>query len=475
MRRVRTAPVLGGMAALVLSFGCTGALRNAELEKVAKDWSLVIRASQVIPVYPLTEDLQPGDVLLVSTPIEDQVETYEAKGFLPLDQHLVRLYSDEFHDFYNERYGTEEGEIPPAKWQADGWELAPIAAFPSYQFSVRTGSGLNLAIPIQGIPLALGFMNSGSASGTVTIADAHTFGLDNVRMEKLVREWGRSQRRLLRNYAPQNGEYHFLRVISRVYTAGQVNVIIRNDEAMAAEVAAGADRPVELRGIEEGATDRNFQGATRSSLARVAAEQVPGGRLKIATATSRAVTMSEKFARPLVIGYVGFDLPILPGGRLGAPISTLAQLMQRRTLPARSGGQLYRLAALAHMVRALDEIDGVEADLIRADLDALERLLPEEYPFTLYEFSGPDPREVVASETVAAGDDVEGDGFRAVLDYLGNAQTTIEVLEAHLRAVSAPERQADLSAAREAVEQIRGRLIEEPALMGAIDFVFLGT
>ena len=70
---------------------------------------MVIRASQVIPVYPLTEDLQPGDVLLVRTPIEEQAKLYKKKGFLPLDQHLVRLYTkgstNDFYDFYNARYG----------------------------------------------------------------------------------------------------------------------------------------------------------------------------------------------------------------------------------------------------------------------------------------------------------------------------------------------------------------------------------
>jgi len=56
-----------------------------------QDWSLSIRASQVIPVYPLTEDLQPGDVFLVQTPVEDQVKVYLAKGFLPLDNLVTRL------------------------------------------------------------------------------------------------------------------------------------------------------------------------------------------------------------------------------------------------------------------------------------------------------------------------------------------------------------------------------------------------
>ena len=79
-RRVAT---LGVLVVLILFASCATTLRNKQLEEVAKDWALVIRASQVIPIYPLSEDLQPGDVLLVSTPIEEQVALYKEKGFLP--------------------------------------------------------------------------------------------------------------------------------------------------------------------------------------------------------------------------------------------------------------------------------------------------------------------------------------------------------------------------------------------------------
>jgi hypothetical protein len=38
------------------------------------------------------EDLQPGDVFLVQTPVEEQVKVYLAKGFLPLEN-LVTDFS----------------------------------------------------------------------------------------------------------------------------------------------------------------------------------------------------------------------------------------------------------------------------------------------------------------------------------------------------------------------------------------------
>jgi hypothetical protein len=471
-RRVKT---LGVLAILILFVSCTTTLRNKQLEEVAKDWALVIRASQVIPIYPLSEDLQPGDVLLVSMPIEEQVTLYKEKGFLPLDQHLVRLYSRDFRNFYNSRYGITGDAIPPAQWQkrnADGghnWKKAPHTAFPTYQFTVRTGSGLNLAIPIQGVPFALGLMNSGSANGTVTIADAYTYGLDNLSMEKLVRKWGKKHRRLLNNYEPRNGKYHFLRVVSRVYVTGRVSVTINNDEATGVDVAAGADRPVKLMGVEQGSTVQNYDKAIET-INEFAAKQLPGAKVKIATASSRSITLSEEFERPLVIGYIGFDLPILRGGRLGAPISTLAQLTERKTLPVSSEGNAYRLAALSHIYQGLKEIPGSRAEAIRADLDGLDRFLPDRYPFSLYEFSS--PTELLKDSTVVRGAVVEREGFQSVIDFLGNAQTTIETLRDY---PMNDQLKREYQAAWAAREEMGDRLNGEPALMEAIDFVFLGS
>lgn len=64
VRHLSLIAALAGIA--VFSTGCTS--REQELENVAKDWCLTIRASQVMPVYPLREDVQPGDCFLVSVP-----------------------------------------------------------------------------------------------------------------------------------------------------------------------------------------------------------------------------------------------------------------------------------------------------------------------------------------------------------------------------------------------------------------------
>lgn len=485
---------------LFIPLGCTTALRNEQLEKVAKDWALVIRSSQAIPVYPLTEDLQPGDVLLVSTPIEEQIILYKDKGFLPLDQHLIRLYTKDFYNFYNARYGIkDENTMPPAQWQTPtgsnnhNWGIAPHVAFPTYQFEVRTGSGLNLAIPIQGIPFALGLMNSGRASGTVTIADAYTFGLDNFHLEKMVREWALQNRNLLRKYEPEddkiykgNKKYQFLRVISRVYVTGRVNVTLNNDEATSGEAAAGADRPLNLMGIKKDATLENYNNAI-TAINKLLTEQAPGIKAKIATASSRSVTLDQSFDRPLVIGYIGFDMPILKGGRLGAPISTLSQLTETIILPQTQMGDsyVYRLASLSHVNTALQnlvKLGNEGARDISIKLNKLSGLLPDKYPFTAYHQPSPNSIEPIKDIKVGAAVNKQN-GFDTVIDYLGYADTSRESLTKYLG--TAPQTTDDekkivdaykqeLRKVQSAINELEDRLNGESALMEAIDFIFFG-
>ena len=485
MRPFHLVLLFAGLAAS----GCsTTELRNQQLEKVAKDWSLVLRASQVIPVYPLSEDLQPGDVLLVDTPIEDQVTLYKAKGFLPLDQLVVRLYAGglpykkEFQNFYRNRYGIAESALPPAQWQfrdtngAHSWSSAPRASFPSYQFSVRSGAGIDLAIPIQGVPFGLGLMNSGSATGSVTITDAYTYGLDTVSLQQAADAWAADHRPFLRQFQPHDGRTSYLRVVSRVYVTGGVSVTLHNDEAFGGEARGGADRPVELLGIKEGAPDENYANAI-AAINRIAKDQLPGGKVKVATASSRSVTLQETFDRPLVLGYIGFDLPILRGGRLGPPISTLAQLEERKTNAAQAAGSIHRTAALAHLRAALAAIEGEEATRMRAELDRLAQILPASYPFGLYEFSA--PGVLAPDPTVVVGAAVPREDFGSVLDYLGAAETTIATLREHMPSVAdAAQRtrlQNELDAAQQSHDAIESQLSASPAVQQAIDFVFFPT
>lgn len=458
--------------------GCGSSLRNGQLKRVAKDWALTIRASQVIPVYPLTEDLQPGDVLLVSTPVQEQAAIYEERGFLPLDQHLVRLAAADYPAFYGGRYGIDPGQTPPGRWQSfqtpgkHAWDLAPHAGFPSYSFSIEAGSGMSLALPIQGVPIALGVMNTNKASGHVTIADAYTYGLDNADLYRMVHSWADANRILLSSYGPQENRYHFLRVVSRVYVTGRVDVTVINDAAAGGRLDARGSRPASTPQLVSTATAEN-QRLVVDALNSWAKESVIGGSLQFASASNRSVSLAETFSRPLVIGYVGFDVPIEQGGRLGPPISTLAQLSGYEPIPAREfqSSELYRTAAASFIYASLP--DTTASGRLRGDLDKLAQLLPSAYTFTAYQCPAPGQIEPV-DPTVVRGASVPRRSFQDVLSFLGIAESTERVLAPYLRDHPDPDLQVDLDGATNGLRKVRPLVFQDPAFVRAVDAVFFG-
>src|SRR4030095_12564215 len=84
--------------------GCARAASDRELQRVARDWSMVIRASQILPVYPLTEDLQPGDLFLLQVTGGKQDKTYRQRGFLPMDNLIFRLDPRGYETFYRQSF-----------------------------------------------------------------------------------------------------------------------------------------------------------------------------------------------------------------------------------------------------------------------------------------------------------------------------------------------------------------------------------
>jgi hypothetical protein len=481
-----TRAMMAALAATTTLLGCGYQMRNRQIENVAKDWSLVIRASQVIPVYPLTEDIQPGDILLVSTPVEEQARLYKTKGFLPLDQLLYRFHSADFRTFYN-LDSSAEMSIPPPYWSKErrhnALAAAPHAAFPSYQFSVDSGTGANLALPIKGVPFAMNLMNAKKASGSVTIGNTLTYGLDNLRLNDMVTDtWAKKYRGLLRQYEPQGNYKHYLRVVSRVYLTTDISVTINNDESTSAGAVAGSSSPIELLGLGEGTTGDNYEAAIKR-LNNLTAEALPGGSIAFAAASSRSVTLNEKFDEPLVIGYLGFDLPILEGGRLGAPISTLEQLTSPRTgyheqVPASA----HRLAVMSHMYQVLVASADADARHLRSALDSLAgKLLPSSYGYTAYELDASGDRtRLKVVEGSEYGQPVRRQTFEDVLEYVSFAESSAARLETELNGgpASTDSRSAlttDLVRAKSAAEAIRKSLFREPVVVDAVDFLLYGN
>ncbi|MGE3107686.1 MAG: hypothetical protein AB7G11_02060 [Phycisphaerales bacterium] len=399
--------------------GCSTGDKQTELENVAKDWSMVIRASQVIPVYPLTEDVQPGDVFLVTQTVQAQHEQYNHKGFLPLDVHVARLQPDGYEAFYSKSFvvgGTSKSV--PAYWlkaeqtKDKAWIDAPQAGFPTYQFSVKRGGGFNAALPISGVPVGLTLLGADAADGTITIDKARTYGVDTLSLYQQLVAWAATPeaREFLSNHSSRAGKPQFLRVISRVYLTGRMIVQLNSATTSSLGVSAGAPKPVDLLTAAPGAdtkaaTAEQYGGnvaqlndlltkSLQSTKVNGTDVLLPGATLKVVAASSRSITMAEDFIdRPLVIGYLGFDVLIDERGRLGLATRT-TEVLGSATIP----GAAEFSAIESEFVSLRKQIQD------RADRDAIAARLAEYV-------GGPvraEAERIAASGATVTWDDVSG-------------------------------------------------------------------
>jgi hypothetical protein len=342
----------------ILVAGCNEALKQQQLQGVAKDWCLTIRACEVMPVYPLTEDLQPGDVFLVHQTADQEVATYTQNGFLPLRDIVARLPVTNYPDFYGGRYGIAAGKNPPGIWQFPSpaamqpdYSNAPHVAFPSFSFSISQGSGASASFPISAIPVGLSLLQTGQANGTVSFGTAYTYGSDIKSVEDLVKAWATTNKdylqdkvRSLRASTPatqkskDNGiitlaaKIHdettptFLRVVTRVYLIDKVSVALQDTQSVASTFSGGVPKTVDLGSLGSGTADvpKNYDAVNK--LLETAASGAPGGTLKLSLAVGRSVSLDSSFTRPLALGYLSIDFEVLDDGSIIAPVSTIKRV-----------------------------------------------------------------------------------------------------------------------------------------------------
>ena len=239
MRQYR---ISAALVAAVLLQACSGNLKEQQLQRVAKDWSQIIRASQIIPVYPLHEDLLPGDVFLVQTTIDNQQKLYRSKGFLPLDPPMARIRPSGYGAFYQDFKlldgclakaavaSPSEIDVSTLLYNPACLQRLPNVAFPSYSFEVSSDSSLGAALPLQALSVGLSLSNSRHARGSVAIREAYTFGVDIQSLLRDVHAWQAADPALLKPYRAtrnKDGGYMpraYLRVVNRVYVAQVMDV-----------------------------------------------------------------------------------------------------------------------------------------------------------------------------------------------------------------------------------------------------------
>ncbi|MFO1458117.1 MAG: hypothetical protein U1G08_01820 [Verrucomicrobiota bacterium] len=508
------------MGAWVLLSGAGCATTEKQVQQTAKDWCMTIRGSQVIPVYPLTEDIQAGDVFLVQVPVDRQQEIYKQRGFLPLDNLIARMDPDGYVKFYDHSFlAPDSTNVLPRDWIRPGglgiyrgtngtntasWQAAPRTAFPNYSFSVRNGAGLSLAVPIQGVPVGLSLLNSDAASGSIQISDSRTLGVDTLSLYHQLRDWASTNTDFLRFFGKgyDTAKPNYLRVVTRVYAAGKMSVTLRDATSRSGGLDVGAPKPVNLllpelptgTNVNPETTLRNYTNAwsvmsemvkAAGALATNATKILPGGSLRLAAASSRMVGIDETFDPPVVFGYLGFDCAILRGGLLGPPIPTFAVLDPAFNL----SGLLKSNPVYAQMIDKavyqilLSDRGNSRAQAAARRLDSLSSYVPNEFT----EYSGP---ESVGGETVLTATPLTSHelrppefarylwfhGFRARLDATIIAlEKTLAHSQFELKSgAGAPETVKSASPLRRNLEDalaydrgLRQRMTEDPSVQTA--------
>ncbi|MDR4498742.1 MAG: hypothetical protein MRK02_12610 [Candidatus Scalindua sp.] len=226
-----------------------------------------------------------------------------------------------------------------------------------------------MAIPVHGIPVGLNLLDSAQAHGSIAITDAYTYKIGIQELEQLVLDWANNNENFIKQFSPpkqanesksavsnfldaitgkNKQKRNYLRVVNRVYLSGKVNISLFNDKVFGATASGGFQKPpVDLLNLgTQTAAGENFD-KVNNILSKNMTVDTPGdaptitmpvsapaigGTLKVVMASSRSVSLDETFARPLVIGYIAFDLPILEDGKLGSPVSTQSRLTEKKVV-----------------------------------------------------------------------------------------------------------------------------------------------
>lgn len=348
---------------------CANKPPQMELERVAKDWSMTVRASQIMPIYPLEEDLRPGDVYLITNSVGSEIDSWNRRGFLPMVNRYARIPINacEYAKFFDNPSGTPPGP---------SFNRHPKVAFPSYTFSVDRRGALALAIPLSSVPVALSMSGARSATGSVVLSGATTLGLPDMVMDELVRKWAADNKEALRKEAQYTNNPLLLRAITRVFSVSKATVSLAFEQSGGIGVQAGAppatpdllgasqedfdkrieqlNKEIELQkslseadSVEiptESSSEPNVNpqiAALESELAEMQQLKtlfqiqalrrnvergamldqfggfiLPGGTGRITGRTARGISMEETFDKPLVVGYWATEYLVYEDGSL---------------------------------------------------------------------------------------------------------------------------------------------------------------
>ena len=123
--------------------------------------------------------------------------------------------------------------------------------------------------------------------------------------------------------AEASGEYDYGAMIDKINE--QLQNALGDESSVEEEEPEGES---DEDGAGEAADEDEAGDAEGASIADAATPKKvsAGGSVRLAWAWGRSIAMRETFDRPLVIGYNGFDFPILENGEIGPPVPTIDAL-----------------------------------------------------------------------------------------------------------------------------------------------------
>ena len=164
-----------------------------------------------------------------------------------------------------------------------------------------------------------------------------------------------------------------------------------------------------------------------------AAGVLPGGTIRVVAATGNTVSLVETFPRPLVIGYVGFDMAIGPGGVLGAPTATHAILSNRVESPTLERSQtLVSVAGLREAYQRLFQAKNAgdsQAATLVTQLDRLSTLVPAQSPCNVYGFNADNRLVKIETRDHDLSSRIPKVGLPKVVVYWGELTSSIRHLK----------------------------------------------
>ncbi len=122
------------------------------------------------------------------------------------------------------------------------------------------------------------------------------------------------------------------------YHVGEVNITVQDSRRSSAAVAAVREAEADFDEAFGSSLPTTKQASARvnelqrfNTALETLRSELPGGSIAVTNRTSRSISLRQTFDRPIVVGYLSFDIPIFEGGQLGTrPVATTVRLDNHR-------------------------------------------------------------------------------------------------------------------------------------------------